>query len=78
MEDGFLPYPSGGAGCLLQEGLSTGARLRRLGLYFQSRGLVPLAPREVYYGRGHHGPHSVNITNVNVTNVHVDKVVYKT
>jgi len=38
---------------------------------------VPLAPREVYYGRGHHGPHSVNITNVNVTNVHVDKVVYK-
>jgi hypothetical protein len=38
---------------------------------------VPLAPREVYYGRRHHGPHSVNITNVNVTNVHVDKVVYK-
>ncbi|MCU0595201.1 MAG: FecR domain-containing protein [Desulfobacterota bacterium] len=38
---------------------------------------VPLAPREVYYGRGHYGPHSVNITNVNVTNVHVDKVVYK-
>ena len=38
---------------------------------------VPLAPREVYYGRGHHGPHSVNITDVNVTNVHVDKVVYK-
>ena len=38
---------------------------------------VPLAPREVYYGRGDYGPHSVNITNVNVTNVHVDKVVYK-
>jgi hypothetical protein len=38
---------------------------------------VPLAPREVYYGRGHYGPHSVNIANVNVTHVHVDKVVYK-
>jgi len=38
---------------------------------------VPLAPGDTYYGRGHHGPHSVNITNVNVTNVHVDKVVYK-
>jgi hypothetical protein len=38
---------------------------------------VPLAPREVYYGRGHYGPHSVNITNVNVTNVNVEKVVYK-
>jgi len=38
---------------------------------------VPLAPREVYYGRGHHGPHSVDITTINVTNVHVDKVVYK-
>ena len=38
---------------------------------------VPLAPREVYYGRGHYGPHSVNITNVNVTNINVEKVVYK-
>jgi hypothetical protein len=38
---------------------------------------VPLAPREIYYGRGHHGPHSVNITQVNVTNVNVEKVVYK-
>jgi len=38
---------------------------------------VPLAPREIYYGRGHYGPYSVNITNINVTNVHVDKVVYK-
>ena len=27
---------------------------------------VPLAPRETYYGRGHHGPHSVNISDVNV------------
>jgi len=38
---------------------------------------VPLAPREVYYGRGNYGPHSVNITKVNVTNVNVEKVVYK-
>ena len=38
---------------------------------------VPLGPREVYYGRGHYGPHSVNITNVNVTNINVEKVVYK-
>jgi hypothetical protein len=38
---------------------------------------VPLAPRETYYGHGHHGPHSVNVTNVNVTNVHVEKTVYK-
>jgi FecR protein len=38
---------------------------------------VPLAPRETYYGRGHHGPHSVNVTNVNVTNVHVEKTVYR-
>ena len=38
---------------------------------------VPLAPREIYYGRGHYGPHSVNITNVNVTNINVEKVVYK-
>jgi hypothetical protein len=38
---------------------------------------VPLAPGETYYGRGYHGPHSVNITNINinkirVTNVHVN------
>jgi hypothetical protein len=38
---------------------------------------VPLAPREVYYGRGYYGPHSVNITNVNVTHVNVQNVVYK-
>jgi hypothetical protein len=36
---------------------------------------VPLAPREVYYGYGYYGPHSVNVTNVkvvNVTNVYVN------
>ncbi|MBP1716354.1 MAG: hypothetical protein H6Q42_4557, partial [Deltaproteobacteria bacterium] len=38
---------------------------------------VPLAPREIYYGRGHYGPHSVNVTNINVTNINVEKVVYK-
>lgn len=38
---------------------------------------VPLGPREIYYGRGHYGSHSVNITNVNVTNIQVDKTVYK-
>ena len=38
---------------------------------------VPLAPREIYYGRGNYGPHSVNITKVNVTHINVEKVVYK-
>jgi hypothetical protein len=38
---------------------------------------VPLAPREIYYGHGYYGPHSVNITNVNVTNINVTKIVYK-
>jgi len=38
---------------------------------------VPLAPREMYYGHGYYGPHSVNITNVNITNIQVKKVVYK-
>jgi hypothetical protein len=38
---------------------------------------VPLGPREIYYGRGYYGPHSVNITNVNVTNIQVNKIVYK-
>jgi len=38
---------------------------------------VPLAPREIYYGHGYYGPHSVNITNVNITNIQVTKVVYK-
>jgi hypothetical protein len=35
---------------------------------------VPLAPREVYYGRGNYGRHSVNITNVNITQVNVTNV----
>ncbi len=27
---------------------------------------VPLAPGEIYYGRGYYGPHSVNIININI------------
>ena len=27
---------------------------------------VPLAPREIYYGRGHYGPHSVDIARVDI------------
>lgn len=38
---------------------------------------VPLAPREIYYGRGYYGPHSVNLTKVNVTNIQINKIVYK-
>jgi len=38
---------------------------------------IPLAPREIYYGRGYYGPHSVNITNINITNIQVNKIVYK-
>ena len=38
---------------------------------------VPLAPREIYYGHGYYGPHSVNITQINVTNINIQKVVYK-
>jgi hypothetical protein len=38
---------------------------------------VPLGPREIYYGRGHYGPHSVNITNVNITNIQVNKTAYR-
>jgi hypothetical protein len=38
---------------------------------------VPLAPREIYYGHGYYGPHSVNITQVNITHIDVHKVVYK-
>ncbi|HOE17551.1 MAG TPA: FecR domain-containing protein [Syntrophorhabdaceae bacterium] len=34
---------------------------------------VPLAPGEIYYGRGHYGPHSVNIKNVTVQNVTVNR-----
>jgi len=37
-------------------------------------GWVPLAPGETYYGRGHYGRHSVNVTNVTrITNITVDK-----
>ncbi|MGZ8431688.1 MAG: DUF6600 domain-containing protein [Candidatus Deferrimicrobiaceae bacterium] len=35
---------------------------------------VPLAPREVYYGRGNYGRYSTNITNVNIHQVHVTNV----
>jgi hypothetical protein len=38
---------------------------------------VPLAPREIYYGHGYYGPHSVNVTTVNVRTVNVTKVVYR-
>jgi hypothetical protein len=38
---------------------------------------VPLAPGEIYYGHGHYGPHSVNITQVNVRQINVQKIVYK-
>lgn len=38
---------------------------------------VPLAPGEIYYGHGHFGPHSVNITQINITNIEVHKIVYK-
>ncbi|MEW6713637.1 MAG: DUF6600 domain-containing protein [Nitrospirota bacterium] len=35
---------------------------------------VPLAPGEIYYGRGHHGRHSVNITNVNINQINITNV----
>ncbi len=35
---------------------------------------VPLAPREVYYGYGYYGPHSVNLTKVNIKTVNVTNV----
>ena len=35
---------------------------------------VPLAPREVYYGRGNYGRYSTNITNVNISQVQVTNV----
>lgn len=38
---------------------------------------VPLAPREIYYGRGYHGPYSVNIKNVTVQNVAANRPAYK-
>src|SRR3990172_6793569 len=39
---------------------------------------VPLAPREVYYGRGNYGRYSTNITNVNITQVRVTNVYRNT
>ena len=35
---------------------------------------VPLAPREIYYGRGYYGPYSVNITNIGINRVNVTNV----
>jgi hypothetical protein len=37
-------------------------------------GWVPLAPGETYYGRGHHGRHSVNITNINIKQINITNV----
>ena len=37
-------------------------------------GWVPLAPGEIYYGRGYYGRHSVNITNVNINQVNITNV----
>jgi hypothetical protein len=35
---------------------------------------VPLAPGEIYYGRGYYGRNSVNITNVNIKQVNITNV----
>jgi hypothetical protein len=35
---------------------------------------VPLAPEEIYYGRGNYGRHSVNIINLNITQVNITNV----
>jgi hypothetical protein len=35
---------------------------------------VPLAPREIYYGHGHYGPHSVNVNKVNIKTVNITNV----
>jgi hypothetical protein len=35
---------------------------------------VPLAPGEIYYGRGYYGPHSVNITNINIKRINITNV----
>jgi hypothetical protein len=35
---------------------------------------VPLAPGEIYYGRGYYGRNSVNITNVNINQVNITNV----
>ncbi len=38
---------------------------------------VPLAPGEIYYGRGYYGPYSINIKNVTVQNITAVRPVYK-
>ncbi|MGQ9510183.1 MAG: DUF6600 domain-containing protein [Thermodesulfobacteriota bacterium] len=38
---------------------------------------VPLAPGEIYFGYGHYGPHSVNVTKIDIKQVEIHKVVYK-
>ena len=38
---------------------------------------VPLAPREIYYGHGNYGPHSMNIINVNINITTINHVVYR-
>jgi len=35
---------------------------------------VPLAPGEIYYGRGNYGRHSINIINVNINQVKISNV----
>lgn len=35
---------------------------------------VPLAPGEIYYGHGHYGRHSVNLTRVNIKNISITNV----
>ncbi|HSW63155.1 MAG TPA: hypothetical protein VLH56_07595 [Dissulfurispiraceae bacterium] len=37
-------------------------------------GWVPLAPGEIYYGRGNYGRNSVNITNININQVNITNV----
>ena len=37
-------------------------------------GWVPLAPGEIYYGRGNYGPNSVNITKINIKHVTITNV----
>ncbi|RQW77425.1 MAG: hypothetical protein EHM51_01805, partial [Geobacter sp.] len=39
-------------------------------------GWVPLAPGELYYGRGYYGRHSVNVTTVNI-NTRITNVTYR-
>jgi hypothetical protein len=37
-------------------------------------GWAPLAPGEIYYGRGYYGRNSVNITNININQVNITNV----